>query len=60
MDIFSGIIYGLVVAFILTLFGFDNIFIKGVSGFSKMEITTSHYYLAFAILGILGEFFKNK
>ena len=52
------VISGLIVAWILTLFGFAEMTIDMFHQFG-VEITTSTYYMLFAILGILTIHFED-
>jgi hypothetical protein len=51
----SGIIEGLLAAWILNLFGFGELFIKGMNEWSDLDITTAGYYVFFALVGLLFE-----
>ena len=47
------LIEALIVAWILTCFNCDEIFIDVLQPLTKVEITTSHFYFVFACIGIL-------
>lgn len=50
----EGIIYGLIVAWFLTLFGIDNICINALQPFfTNVKLTTDLYYFVFGILGLI-------
>lgn len=49
----EGIIYGLIGAWFLSLFGVDNIFIEALQPFVKFTLTTSHYYFVFGFVGMV-------
>lgn len=46
-------INGLLLAWILSLFNFDTIFVEGIQTFVHFKVITAHYYLLFALLGII-------
>ena len=50
---FDGLVGGLIVAWILTLFGFDEIFINGIQTFVTFDLTIDHYYLVFGLVGFI-------
>lgn len=49
----GGIIGGLIIAWILSWFGIDNIIIRGVNELFDIEISTAGYYVLFAIVGLI-------
>lgn len=52
---FDGIVYGLITAWILSLFDVDDGFIRAIQPFlQSIEITTDHYYLCFGLIGMIG------
>ena len=51
-------INGLLLAWILSLFNFDIVFVEGVQTFVDFKVITAHYYLLFAILGVLQRFIE--
>ena len=55
----SGALGGLIVAFILSLFGFDHLFIDVIKQFGY-EISLSTYYVLFIIIGFIGGAFGRK
>ena len=56
----EGFIGGLIVAFILSLFGVDKMLIEVIQPFfTAVTLTKSHYYLAFAIIGLIGGAFNR-
>ena len=58
MDVFEYIIESLIIAWILTLFNCDRIFIDVVQPLVEMDITTNHFYFVFACIGIIYGLFK--
>lgn len=52
-------IEALIGAWILTLFGFDDLFIKGVHEWTGKDITVAGYYVFFAAIALVYEFFKQ-
>lgn len=57
-SVFENLIGGLIIAWILTCFDVDQIFIEIVQPFIKTELTTNHFYFIFACIGILYSLFK--
>ena len=49
----EGIIYGLIGAWFLSLFGVDNIFVEELQPFVNFTLTTSHYYFIFGFVGMV-------
>ena len=49
----EGIIYGLIGAWFLSLFGVDNIFVEALQPFVYFTLTTSHYYFIFGFVGMV-------
>jgi len=49
----EGIIDGLWVAFILTAFDVNELVIEAFQPMVEFTLTDSHYYIGFAILGII-------
>ena len=49
----EGIIYGLIGAWFLSLFGVDNIFVEALQPFINFTLTTSHYYFVFGFVGMV-------
>lgn len=49
----EGIIYGLIWAWLLSLFGVDNIFAEALQPFVNFTLTTSHYYFVFGFVGMI-------
>lgn len=50
------ILFWLLNAFLLGLFGFDTMFINGAEEVFNLEITKTGYYFLFAVIGILKGF----
>jgi len=51
-------INGLLLAWILSLFNFDTIFVEGIQTFVHFKVITAHYYLLFALLGLISRFLE--
>jgi hypothetical protein len=51
---FDGLLAGLLVAWVLTLFQFDEIFTTSAKELFNIEITIASYYMIFAAVGFLG------
>mgnify|MGYP007016791655 FL=1 len=49
----EGIIYGLIGAWFLSLFGVDIIFVEVLQPFVNFTLTTSHYYFVFGFVGMV-------
>lgn len=47
----SGILYGLLCGWILTLFNVDNICIEVLQLIVPFVLTTAHYYFVFGVVG---------
>ena len=55
----SGFLSGLITAFVLSLFGVDHMFIEVMQNFTLgLPLTTSHYYMFFGFIGLLGGAFR--
>lgn len=55
----SGFMSGIITAFILSLFGFDHMFTEVMQSFTlSPSLTTSHYYVFFGFIGMLGGAFR--
>ena len=52
-NLIEGIIYGLIGAWFLSLFGIDNIFVEALQPFVNFTVTTSHYYFIFGFVGMI-------
>lgn len=48
----------LIVAWILSIFGFDTLFVTGVRELFGKEISVGSYYLIFLLLGLFFDFVK--
>lgn len=55
----GGFISGLIVGWILSLFGVDHMLIDVIQPFTDIILTSSHYYIFFALIGTLGGSVKN-
>ena len=51
-------INGLLLAWNLSLFNFDTIFVEGIQTFVHFKVIAAHYYLLFALLGLISRFFE--
>lgn len=49
----AGLVEALVGAWILSLFGLDEFFVKVMQPFTTVLLTTDHYYFAFGALGLI-------
>ena len=56
----GGIVGGLIIAWILSLFHVDIMFIQFVHEFFKITISTSSYYIFFGFFGIISSFFTGS
>lgn len=56
----DGFITGLVVAWILSLFGVDKMVVEVLQPFTKVLLTSSHYYMGFALIGLIGAALSGK
>lgn len=55
----NGVVSGLIIAWLLSLFGVDTMFIETVQTFVVFEVTVGFYYLVFAIIGLIGGLVKR-
>lgn len=56
----GGFVGGLLVAWILSWFGVDHMMITAIQPFIKgVTLTWAHYYLAFAVVGLVGELLRR-
>lgn len=56
----GGLIVGLIVGWVVSLFGGDQLIIKGIEELTSNSITSAGYYTIFAIIGLLGGVLKNR
>ncbi|MDX9917412.1 MAG: hypothetical protein RBT15_05275 [Gudongella sp.] len=56
----GGLVVGLIVGWIVSLFGGDNLLIQGIKEITGNSITSAGYYTIFAIIGLLGGVLKRK
>ena len=55
----NGFIKGIITAFILSFFGVEHMLIEVMQSFTLgLPLTTSHYYMFFGLVGLLGGAFK--
>lgn len=57
---FSGILGGLFIAWILSIFNFDSMFIRAVYEIFSLNISTDVYYVIFALIGLIGGIIKDR
>lgn len=55
----GGLVVGLIVGWIVSLFGGDHLLIRGIQELTGNTITSAGYYTIFAIVGLLGGVFKK-
>ncbi|WP_154668796.1 hypothetical protein [Niameybacter massiliensis] len=55
----EGFIGGLIVAWLLSLFGVDHMVLEVCQTFTEVQLTTSFYYIGFALIGLIGGAFKK-
>ncbi len=56
----GGILGGLLIAWILSIFNFDRMFINTLYEFLGLSISTDAYYVIFALLGIISSIMKKE
>lgn len=49
----GGLLWGLLIAWILSIFNFDYMFINAVYELLGLKISTDVYYVVFALLGLI-------
>jgi hypothetical protein len=59
INIGSGLIGAIIMGWILSWFGFDEVFRHGLKELFDLEVTNSSYYLAFATFGALTTFSRT-
>lgn len=55
----DGFVGGLIVAWILSLFNVDSMVLEVCQSFTDIQLTTSYYYIGFALIGLIGGAFKK-
>ena len=55
----GGLIFGLVIAWVVSLFGGDSLLINGIRELTGNDITNAGYYTIFAIIGLIGGALKK-
>ncbi|NMA49363.1 MAG: hypothetical protein GX947_06280 [Tissierellia bacterium] len=55
----GGLIFGLVIAWVVSLFGGDSLLINGIRELTGNDITSAGYYTIFAIIGLIGGALKK-
>ena len=58
--IVDGIIGGLILGWILSLFGFDNIIITSLKEMFNIALSLDNYFLIFAVIGGAEEYLRNN
>ena len=56
---FGGLIGGIFVAWFLSLFGVNNLIIRGLHELIGISISNAGYYTIFAIIGVFGGAIKK-
>lgn len=56
----DGFVGGLIVAWILTWFDVDLMVIEVIQPFIDIQLTTSHYYILIATIGLIGGAFSSR
>lgn len=49
----GGLLWGLLIALILSIFNFNYMFINAVYELLRLKISTDVYYVVFALLGLI-------
>ncbi|MCR3956625.1 MAG: hypothetical protein NUK57_10035 [Gudongella sp.] len=55
----GGLVVGLVVGWIVSLFGGDVLIMNGIQELTGNSVSSAGYYTIFAIIGLLGGVFKK-
>ena len=58
IKLLTGIVKGLIVAWILTLFNLDVMFIEAIKPFVNFEFITAQWYIMFALIGAVSGIFR--
>lgn len=58
--VLGGFVGGLFVAWILTWFDVDLMVLEVIQPFIDIQLTTSHYYILIAMIGLVGRAFGAK
>ncbi|MGV1059696.1 hypothetical protein ACQR24_02455 [Clostridium perfringens] len=56
----GGVLGGLLIAWILSIFNFDRMFINALYELLGLSISTDAYYVIFALLGAIGSIMKKE
>ena len=56
----GGVLGGLLIAWILSIFNFDSMFINTLDELLGLSISTDAYYVIFALLGAIGSVMKKE
>ena len=59
-DMISGMLTGLIVAWVLTFFDINKICIEVLQPFCKITLTDAHYYFALGFLGMIAGAFDRS
>jgi hypothetical protein len=54
-----GLIFGLIIGWLVSLFGGNTLIIQGVFELTGREISNAGYYTIFALLGLIGGLCEN-
>lgn len=56
----GGFISGLFVAWFLSLFNVDTMVLEVLQPFTDITLTSSYYYIGFALIGLIGGAFRKN
>lgn len=56
----GGVLGGLLIAWILSIFNFDRMFINALYELLGLSISTDAYYVIFVLLGAIGSIMKKE
>ena len=56
----GGVLGGLLIAWILSIFSFDHMFINALYELLGLSISIDAYYVIFALLGAIGSIMKKE
>ncbi|HHV93974.1 MAG TPA: hypothetical protein GXX47_05480 [Firmicutes bacterium] len=54
VQLFSGLVTGLLFAWMGSWFGLDRLIIQGIAEFTALDISSAGYYTLFAFVGLIG------
>lgn len=58
--ILEGFVGGLFVAWILSWFNVDVMLLEVIQSFIEIQLTTNHYYILVAMIGLIGRAFQKE